>query len=98
MALKNAQNIHYDFLQEGANLNFNPILHIPKMANWRGQEVVLVLNIPVGTEVRISKEFNRYLNGYDYWNCEHDEGSQYTSWIMTETGVKCKFEKEKNDN
>ncbi|MFA4867009.1 MAG: PspC domain-containing protein [Pedobacter sp.] len=98
VALKNAQNIHYDFLQEGANLNFNPILHIPKMANWRGQEVVLVLNIPVGTEVRISKEFNRYLNGYDYWNCEHDEGSQYTSWIMTETGVKCKFEKEKNDN
>ncbi len=98
VALKNAQNIHYDFIQEGTSLNFNPILHIPKMANWRGQEVLLVLYIPIGTEVRINKEFNRYLNGYSYWGCKEEEGDQYTTWIMTETGAKCKFEKEKDDN
>jgi phage shock protein PspC (stress-responsive transcriptional regulator) len=94
-ALKNAQNIHYNFSQEGATLNFNPVLHISKMDNWRGQEVELVLNIPVGTEVRISKEFNHYLNGYSYWDCDHEENSQYTFWIMTDTGIKCKYEKEK---
>jgi phage shock protein PspC (stress-responsive transcriptional regulator) len=98
VALKNAQNIHYDFKQEGTLLNFNPVLNIPKTANWRGQQVELTLSIPVGTEVQISNEFNRYLNGYGYWDCDREEGAQYTSWIMTETGVKCKFEKMKKED
>nr|WP_121269461.1 PspC domain-containing protein [Pedobacter schmidteae] len=93
VALKNAQNIHYDFLQEGAALNFSPLLHIPKMSSWRGQEVELTLNVPLGTEVQISNEFSNHLNGYGSWNCEHQEGASYTAWIMTETGPKCKFEK-----
>lgn len=99
VALKNAQNIHYDFLQEGATLSFSPVLHIPKMSNWRGQEVELTLSIPVGTEVQISNEFYRYLKGgYNYWDCEQEKGAEYTSWIMTDTGVKCKFEKEKKED
>lgn len=98
VALKNAQNIHYDFKQEGASLSLNPVLHIPKMGNWRGQEVELTLNIPVGTEVQINKDFNRYLRGYNYWDCDHQEGTQYSSWIMTESGVKCKFEKVKKED
>lgn len=98
VALKNAQNIHYDFLQEHAALSFSPVLHIPKTANWRGQEVELTLNVPVGTEVQLSYEFKRYLNAYGYWNCEHEEGAKYTSWIMTETGAKCKFEKVKKED
>ncbi|TCC95561.1 PspC domain-containing protein [Pedobacter hiemivivus] len=98
VALKNAQNIHYDFLQEGATLSFSPVLHIPKMSNWRGQEVELTLSIPVGTEVQVSNEFYRYLRGYGYWDCEHEEGAEYSSWIMTDTGVKCKFEKVKKED
>lgn len=92
-ALKNAQNIHYDFMQDGAALNFSPVLQIPKMANWRDQEVELTLNIPVGTEVRIDHDFHRYLNGYSYWECDHEKGSEYTAWIMTESGIKCKHER-----
>lgn len=98
VALKNAQNIHYSFLQDGANINLNPNVHIAKMDNWRGQEVELVLNIPVGTEVRVNKEINRYLNGYGYWNCPKEDESQYNTWIMTETGIKCKFEESKEED
>lgn len=92
-ALKNAQNIHYDFMQDGASLYFSPALQIPKMANWRGQEVELTLNVPVGTEVQIDHDFHRYLNGYSYWDCDHEKGSNYTAWIMTESGIKCKHER-----
>lgn len=96
-ALKNAQSIHYNFSQEGATLNLNPVLHISKMDNWRGQEVELVLSIPVGTEIRVNKQINRYLNGYSYWDCDNEPDSQYTTWIMTETGIKCKFEESKKE-
>lgn len=92
-ALKNAQNIHYDFMHNGASLNFSPVLQIPKTANWRDQEVELILNIPVGTEVQIDHDFHRYLNGYNYWTCDHEKGSKYTAWVMTEAGIKCKHEK-----
>lgn len=97
-ALKNAQNIHYDFFQEGAVLNFSPLLHIPKMANWRGQEVEVTLNLPVGTEVQISDAFNDHLNGYGYWECQDEPGVAYTTWIMTDAGPKCKFEKVKKED
>ncbi|WP_316816386.1 PspC domain-containing protein [Pedobacter nyackensis] len=97
-ALKNAQNIHYDFLQEGAALNFSPVLHIPKISNWRGQEVEVTLSVPVGTEVQISDAFSKHLNSYGYWDCEDEPGVDYTTWVMTETGPKCKFEKHKEED
>lgn len=96
-ALKHAKNIRYEFSQEAANLSFSPVLHIPKMDNWRGQYVELILSIPVGTEVQINHRFSRYLNGMGYWDCDHKEGDEYTSWIMTDEGVKCKFEQKKED-
>lgn len=98
IALKNAQNIHYDFLQEGAMLNFSPVLHIPKTTNWRAQQVEVVLNIPVGTEVQITNAFSNHLNGYGYWGCEEEPGVGYTTWLMTDTGPKCKFEKPKKED
>lgn len=97
-ALKNAQNIHYDFLQEGAALNFSPVLHIPKINNWRGQQVEVTLSVPVGTEVQISDAFSNHLNSYGYWDCEDEPGVAYTTWVMTEAGPKCKFEKRKKED
>lgn len=93
-ALKNAQNIHYDFLQNNADLNFSPYLQLVNKANWRGQEVILILKVPVGTQLNISHNFGRYLDGYSYWGCEHGPGNDYSEWIMSETGVKCKYEHE----
>ncbi|WP_449435177.1 PspC domain-containing protein [Pedobacter steynii] len=68
MALKNAQNIHYDFLQHDSLLTFSPMLQFIKAGNWRGQEVELTLKVPVGTRLNISKNFSRYLDGYGYWD------------------------------
>lgn len=94
IALKNAQGIHYDFSHQNSSISFNPMMYIPKMANWRAQEVELTLNIPVGVEVRISEEVNNYLSGYGYWDCDHKRTNGYMEWVMTDGGLKCKYEKE----
>jgi len=97
-ALKNAQNVHYDFLQDHSTLNFSPMLDIPKGDNWRGQQIELVLNIPVGTEVKINNAFDRFLGGYNYWDCKQEKDDEYTIWLMTDSGVKCKFERSKKED
>jgi len=97
MALKNAQNIHYDFLQHDSLLTFSPMLQFIKAGNWRGQEVELTLKVPVGTKLNISKNFSRYLDGYGYWDCDHDSSSEFTVWKMTQEGIKCEHEEKENN-
>lgn len=91
-ALKNAQNIQYSFLQQDSLLTFNQVLHLKRADNWRDQEVELVLKVPVGTRIKISKDFSRYLNAYRYWECDHDGDDEFTEWIMTSDGIKCEHE------
>jgi phage shock protein PspC (stress-responsive transcriptional regulator) len=91
-ALKNAQNVHYGFLQQGAVLSFSPMLWLPKNSNWRGQEVILTMKVPVGTDIKISKSLNRYLSGADYWDCDDDSKTEFTAWVMTDAGIRCKSE------
>ncbi len=91
-ALRNAQNIQYSFVQQDSLLTFNPALQLKRVSNWRDQEVEFVLRVPVGTVVKISKEFSRYLNAYGYWDCDHEEGSDFTEWLMTNDGIKCRHE------
>ncbi len=98
VALKNAQQIHYGFLQQGAVLNFSPVLWFPKNANWRGQEVELTMKVPVGTALKIVRGFGRHLNGFAYWECGHEENSNFTEWVMTAEGLKCKHEAVEEEN
>ena len=88
-ALKAAQRTHYDFVQKDSLLIFSPTLQILDKGNWRDQEVELVLKVPVGLNVFISKDFDRYIRGDNFWDCESDENKQYTQWVMTEEGLKC---------
>ena len=95
-ALKNAQNIHYRFVQQDSILTFSPVLRLIRQAKWRDQEVRLTLKVPVGTEFHINKEINRYLNNYNIWDCHHEENSDYVEMIMTADGLKCKHERQEN--
>ncbi|MHA4893263.1 PspC domain-containing protein [Pedobacter sp. PWIIR3] len=99
-ALKNAQNIQYRYLQQDSLLTFNPVLQLKRVANWRNQEVEMVLRVPVGTVIKISREFSRYLNAYGYWDCSREGNSDFTEWLMTNDGIKCRYEEttEKTDN
>ncbi|WP_316823559.1 PspC domain-containing protein [Pedobacter gandavensis] len=97
-ALKNAQNIHYDFQQVDSTLNFSSALQLMKKANYRGQEVSLTLAVPVGTHLKINRDFNRYLNGYNFWDCYSDDNQEYSEWVMTETGLECLNQHKEGDS
>ncbi|RZM25728.1 MAG: PspC domain-containing protein [Pedobacter sp.] len=95
-ALKNAQNIHYRFVQQDSLLTFSPVLRLIHQAKWRDQEVRLTLKVPVGTTFYINRDINRYLNNYNIWDCHHEDRNDYVEMIMTADGLKCKHEKEEN--
>lgn len=94
-ALRGAQQIHYGFLQQDSILSFSPAVWFPKHVPYRKQEVELTLKLPVGTSVKISDGFGRYMYDYRYWNCGHEHNGNLKEWIMTETGLVCKHELEK---
>ncbi len=92
VALKHAQNIRYDYLQQDSLLNFSPRLHLNKKVNWRDQEVKITLRVPVGTTLLVNEDLDRYLSQYGSWSCgEHDDRyTEFTEWQMTADGLKCK--------
>ncbi|PST84164.1 PspC family transcriptional regulator [Pedobacter yulinensis] len=91
-ALLNAQNIRYKFVQQDSVLNFSPKLQVSKNERWRNQEVRLLLQVPVGTKLRINRNVNQYIGNYYIWSCLNDEENtrrDYSNWLMTEEGLKC---------
>lgn len=94
VALSHAREIHYGFLQRGASLNFSSSMWFPKDINWRVQEVQLILKVPVGTELKIERDMGRHFNGFRYWGCDEQSKDNFSEWIMTVEGLKCKYEPE----
>lgn len=91
-ALDNAQNAKYHYIQTDSLLQLDEDIHIQKGYLWRNQNVHLILQIPVNTEVIIEGALNRYLEDYSLWDCQpQDAKSDFLSeWIMTNEGLKCK--------
>lgn len=94
MALKQAQNIRYDFLQQDSLLTFSPKLHLTSHANWRNQEVLVTVKVPVGTRLILNDDLDRYIDQYGSWACNDGEAHErnFTEWVMTADGLKCKNE------
>ena len=93
-ALQNAQNINYSYQLKDSALIFSPRFQLKKGTIWRNQEVRLYLEVPVGTRLIIKDESYRYIDNYWTWNCDDKENDHngYSTWIMTDDGLKCKYE------
>lgn len=90
-ALKNAQNIRYQFSQQDSVLRFDWRAHLVKKDLWRDQQVDLTLKVPVNTRLIIDGRLNRYFQRFNLWHCKPD-GASYdspTEWHMTQEGLKC---------
>jgi phage shock protein PspC (stress-responsive transcriptional regulator) len=93
IALSHAKNIQYDFKQADSVLSFSSAIHLKKNTNWRNQRVELVLRLPVGTRLKIDGEMDRYLQGFSLWTCsEANLNDDLYEVIMTDDGLKCRFE------
>ena len=93
IALQNAKNIAYNFTQKGQTLTFPPRILLKNNANWRNQEVHLVLKVAVGTRLMLNDNIDNYLY-FNHYNCNSNETQNgvYKEWVMTEEGLKCKAE------
>lgn len=89
-ALNYAKNINYDFSQADSVLRFSAAIHLKKDENWRDQRVELVLRLPVGTKLKIDRDFDRYLMGFSLWNCDDENNDGNFYGVMTADGLKCK--------
>ncbi|MCP6274943.1 hypothetical protein NL452_26970, partial [Klebsiella pneumoniae] len=72
-ALRNEQNIRYKFVQQDSVLNFSPKPRVGNKERWRNQEIRLLLQVPVGTRLRINRKVNGYIQNYYIWSCLNDE-------------------------
>ncbi|MFD2289124.1 PspC domain-containing protein [Pedobacter petrophilus] len=93
-ALQNAQNINYTYTLKDSVIVFSPRFQLKKGSIWRNQEVRLDLEVPVGTKLILKDVAYDYINNTWAWGCgdrEHDNNN-FSVWIMTEEGMKCKYE------
>jgi hypothetical protein len=91
-ALKSAQHITYNFIQQDSVLKFDWAVQIPKKEAWRNQSVRLKLLLPVNTRLYIDGKLNPYLEDYDLRDCQPDNmpDEALSEWLLTDTGLKCK--------
>nr|WP_199157895.1 PspC domain-containing protein [Pedobacter sp. ASV2] len=94
IALQNAQNIAYSYTINDNVLMFSPRLQLKKNVNWRAQEVSLTLKVPVGTKLVLKQDAYRYINNFYAWSCNDNQNNSddFSTWIMTDEGLKCKYE------
>ncbi len=94
-ASQHIERLTYRLEQNGGHLIFDSHPQIQQNELYRGQEVHLQLNIPVGTPLTISNELSRYLRDLPYRQCRNafrgNHGAHYdrTIWMMTSQGLKC---------
>lgn len=93
IALRNVQNISYNYAQKDSLLTLSPRLQLKNESVWRNQEVHVSIKVPVGTRLLLHDDMYRYLQFY-YYSCNNDDdrNNTYREWIMTEDGLKCKSE------
>ena len=93
-ALQNAQNIDYTYLVKDSTIFFSPRFQLKKGSIWRNQEVRLDFEVPVGTKLILKDVAYDYINNTWGWSCSERENdnNNFSVWIMTEEGLKCKYE------
>ncbi|MEO6760455.1 MAG: DUF2807 domain-containing protein, partial [Saprospiraceae bacterium] len=93
MALENASQTGYRVTTAGNNLQIPTTYSIPKGHKWRGQEVRVILKIPVGKYVVFGQKINNRVHGrVDYANPDdHYTIDDYPDQIfrMTADGLVC---------
>ena len=93
-ALQNAQNINYTYAVKDSMIVFNPRFQLKKGSIWRNQEVRLNLEVPVGTKLILKDVAYDYINSTWGWGCGdlEKDNNNFSVWIMTAEGLKCKYE------
>lgn len=84
-----ARNIRYNFYQTDSLVEFNPYFDIDLGDKFRNQSLRLVLKVPKGKVIFLSKSMNKIIYGIDNIMDVWDGDMVNRRWIMTPEGLDC---------
>ncbi len=89
-AQKNVEQIEYNFDQKDSTLHFDPYYFLKDNAQWREQEVSMILKVPEGKSVYLNEKMTSIIN--DITNTENmwDGDMVGKTWTMTANGLALK--------
>jgi phage shock protein PspC (stress-responsive transcriptional regulator) len=93
-ALINARNISYRFLQKDSVLKFDRNLERLNNTKWRGQELHMILKVPLNAKLVIDGKLDRNMNFnlYDCLQANTPQNPAGSEFIMTADGLQCKID------
>ena len=84
-----ARNIRYETLQKESLLLFNSYFDIAENDKFRGQEVKIILKVPVNQTIYLGKRMERLIFDIDNVTNTLDRDMVNRSWKMTPQGLEC---------
>ena len=84
-----AKSIEYNITQSDSTLVFNNYFDIKPNDKLRGQEVKLILKVPVGKTIFLSKRMEKIIFNIDNVNDALDNDMVNRRWKMTKQGLEC---------
>jgi phage shock protein PspC (stress-responsive transcriptional regulator) len=84
-----AKNIEYAITQMDSTILFNSFYDIDALDKLRGQELKLILKVPVNKSVFLSKRMEKIIYDIDNVNDTFDSDMVNRRWIMTSRGLEC---------
>ncbi len=88
-AANRAKNIEYAITQMDSTILFNSFFDIDALDKLRGQELKLILKVPLNKVVFLSKRMEKIIYDIDNVNDTFDSDMVNRRWIMTTRGLEC---------
>jgi phage shock protein PspC (stress-responsive transcriptional regulator) len=84
-----AENIDYNYTVQGSQMIFDNIFHINQKDFYRGQDLDLILSVPIGKVIEFTPDILSIWNDIPNEQDMYDGDMPYHKWLMTEKGLKC---------
>ena len=84
-----AKNINYGISQIDSTVQFNSFFDIEAMDKLRGQNVKILLKVPLNKTIYLSKRMEKIIFDIDNVNDALDSDMVNRKWIMTSKGLEC---------
>jgi hypothetical protein len=84
-----AQHISYNIVQQDSLLIFDNIFKVSDADKLRGQDITVILKLPVGQVVYLDKSLETLIYDIENVTNTYDGDMVNRRWMMTENGLKC---------
>jgi len=81
------KKIDFKFIQNDTSLVLDPYYILPENEKWRGQNIIMILKVPLWKTIYLSPETSSLLH-YDSESLFFDKDLSGKKWIMTDNGLK----------